>query len=398
MATLDDILGGSPPPDGGGHAPKGSLDWVEQNSRNNAGGSRGSTPQKGSQQWAEQNSGDNAPVTSPATPSPTKPKPATPPTKAKPEPAKPEPISTSDNKAKVDGVLSYEDLYKRLNPYIPPTEDELKKQKRAKIIAAIGDGVTALANLYFASQYAPSMYDGKHTLSTANKVRYDKLLKDREEKSAAYYNGLIRARQADAENAHRERSWQRQLGLDQEARDRYKDSITHRNERERIADERYTSEQEYRRGRDKESDRRSDRNYNFQVQQHNDNVKVRREQADATRARAVRGKQIGFADGSGNQVAIYENVWKGSMQSIYDTLVADGITPTELQLSEGMSARDKEDFVKQNWYKSDKARAQMLALSKLDPATMSSEISEDNDDFESYRTDEEEDFEQYKQN
>ena len=368
MATLDDILGGSPP-DGGGHAPKGSLDWEEQNS------------------------GDNAPVTSPATPPPTKAKPEP----AKPKPvsttkAKPEPVSTSDNKAKVDGVLSYEDLYKRLNPYIPPTEDELqkerKKQKRAKIFAAIGDGVTALANLYFASQYAPSMYDGKNTLSTANKVRFDKLLKDRQDKNAAYYNGLMRARQADAENAHRDRSWQRQLGLDQEARDRYKDSITHRDERERIADERYTSEQEYRRGRDKESDRRSDRNYNFQVQQHNDNVTVRREQADATRARAVRGKQLGFADGSGNQVAIYENVWKGSMQQVYDAMLQD-LAPTdeaerkrwERQMKKLDTPQKKEDYVKQNWHKSPRASQIMLILSGIDPATMTSELSDDVEDY-----------------
>ena len=370
MATLDDILGGSPP-DGGGHAPKGSLEWAEQNSGNSAGGSRGSTPPKGLQQWAEPHSGDNAPVTSPATPPPTK--------------AKHEPVSTSDNKAKVDGVLSYEDLYKRLNPYIPPTEDELKKerkkQKRAKIIAAIGDGVTALANLYFASQYAPSMYDGKNTLSTANKVRYDKLLKDRQEKNAAYYNGLMRARQADAENAHRDRSWQRQLGLDKEARDRYKDSITHRNERERIADERYTSEQEYRRGRDKESDRRSDRNYNFQVQQHNDNVTVRREQADATRARAVRGKQLGFADGSGNQVAIYENVWKGSMQQVYDAMLQDLAPTDEAERKRWERQMKKEDYVKQNWHKSPRASQIMLTLSGIDPATMTSELSDDVEDY-----------------
>ncbi|MBR3951587.1 MAG: hypothetical protein IKJ79_06795 [Bacteroidaceae bacterium] len=198
----------------------------------------------------------------------------------------------------------------------------------------------------------------------------------------------MRARQADEDAAHRERSWQRQLGLDQEARDRYNEGIQHRNERERIADDRYNSEQEYRRGRDEEADRRwqatfdedkrrSDRSHNFQVRQHNDNVSVRREQARATAARGVRGKQLGFADGNGNQVAIYENVWKGSMQGIYDTLVADGITPTELQLVDGMSASDKEDFVKQNWYKSDNARAQMLALSKLDPATMTSEVNDE---------------------
>ena len=378
MATLDEILGGSPPPSGG-HAPKGSQEWAEQNSGENAGGSGGSTPPKGSQEWAEQNSGENAPVSSSPT-APTQPG------------AKSKPSSGAGAPASGGGGGGYEELFKKLNPYTPPTAEELekerKREKRAQIFAAIGDGITALSNLFFTTQYAPNMYDGKNTISTANKVRYDKLVKDREEKNTAYYNALMRARQADEDAAHRERSWQRQLGLDQEARDRYNEGIQHRNERERIADERYTSEQEYRRGRDAEADRRwqatfdedkrrSDRSHNFQVRQHNDNVSVRREQARATAARGVRGKQLGFADGNGNQVSIYENVWKGSMQGIYDTLVADGITPTELQLVDGMSASDKEDFVKQNWYKSNNARAQMLALSKLDPATMTSEVNDE---------------------
>ena len=388
MATLDEILGGSPP-DGGGHAPKGSQEWAEQNSGENAGGSGGSTPPKGSQEWAEQNSGENAPVSSSPT-APTQPG------------AKSKPSSGAGAPASGGGGGGYEELFKKLNPYTPPTAEELekerKREKRAQIFAAIGDGITALSNLFFTTQYAPNMYDGKNTISTANKVRYDKLVKDREEKNTAYYNALMRARQADDEAAHRERSWQRQLGLDQEARDRYNEGIQHRNERERIADERYTSEQEYRRGRDAEADRRwqatfdedkrrSDRSHNFQVRQHNDNVSVRREQARATAARGVRGKQLGFADGNGNQVSIYENVWKGSMQQVYDVLYADMVDAynkdkkNNPRVPRHKTQREKEDYVKQNWHKSPKASQIMLTLSGIDPATMTSEL---NDDVEEY--------------
>ena len=364
MATLDEILGGSPP-NGGGHAPKGS------------------------QEWAEQNSGENAPVSSSPT-APTQPG------------AKSKPSSGAGAPASGGGGGGYEELFKKLNPYTPPTAEELekerKREKRAQIFAAIGDGITALSNLFFTTQYAPNMYDGKNTISTANKVRYDKLVKDREEKNTAYYNALMRARQADEDAAHRERSWQRQLGLDQEARDRYNEGIQHRNERERIADERYTSEQEYRRGRDAEADRRwqatfdedkrrSDRSHNFQVRQHNDNVSVRREQARATAARGVRGKQLGFADGNGNQVAIYENVWKGSMQQVYDVLYADMVDAynkdkkNNPRVPRHKTQREKEDFVKQNWHKSPKASQIMLTLSSIDPANMTSEVNDDVEDY-----------------
>lgn len=358
MATLDEILGGGSTPSGG-------------------------NPPKGSQKLAEQNSGENAPASSSTT-------------AATQSGAKSKPSSGAGAPASDGGGGGYEELFKKLNPYTPPTADELEKEKkrerRAQLFAAIGDGITALSNLYFASQYAPNMYNGKNTLTGANKVRYDKLIKDRDEKNMAYFNGLLRARQADAEAAHLERSWQRQFGLDKEARDRYNESITHRNERERIEDERQNRNEQYKKERDEKTDRRLQENFEegkrrfdishkFQEQQHNDNVAVRREQAIATAARGVRGKRLGFADGNGNQVSIYENVWKGSMQGIYDTLVADGITPDAIKLTEGMSASDKEDFVKQNWYKSNNARAQMLALSKLDPATMTSEL---NDDVEEY--------------
>ena len=389
MATLDEILGGSPP-SGGGSAPKGSQEWAEQNSGDNAGGGNNNPP-KGSQEWAEQNSGDNAPVNSP-----TVVKKAAPTEKPKATGAVPG----------GGGGGGYEELFKKLNPYTPPTPEELekekKKQKRAQIFAAIGDGITALSNLYFASQYAPSMYDGKNTMSERAKVSYDKMVKERDEKTAAYTNGLMKARQADEAAADKERSWQRQLGLDEEARQRYKESIQHRNERDRIADERYTQEQADKKARTDEENRRwqatfdenkrrSDRSHNFQVTQHNDNVAVRREQAAATRAKGVRGKQLGFADGNGNQVAIYENVWKGSMQQVYDAMLQD-LAPTdeaerkrwERQMKKLDTPQKKEDYVKQNWHKSAKASQIMLTLSGIDPATMTSEVSSDEDDVVDY--------------
>lgn len=357
MATLDEILGGSSP-DSGGHAPKGTKEWTEQHS------------------------GDNAPVSSPPT--------------APPAPAKQNGTPPTDGGTPAGGG-GYEALFRQLlNPYTPPTAEELekekKKQRRNEIFAAIGDGVMALSNLFFTTQGAPNMYTGKNTMSERIKIRYDKLMKDRDEKNTAYFNGLIRAKQADAEEAHRERSWQRQLGLDQKNDDRYNESIQHRNEREKIADDRYDAEQEYKKGRDKEADKRwqttfdenkrqADRSYNFQVKRHNDNVAVERDKARATAARGVRGKQLGFSDGDGNQVAIYENVWKGSMPSIYDALVADGIEPEALQKVNGMSASDKDTFVKENWYKSEKAKNIMLSLSKLDPATMTSELNNEVVDY-----------------
>lgn len=114
--------------------------------------------------------------------------------------------------------LSYEELFKLLNPYKPPTQEELekerKKQKREQIFAAIGDGISALSNLYFTTQYAPNMYSGRNTASQRVKDRWDKLAADRNANMTAYINGLMRARQADDAYDYNERQWARQLGLD----------------------------------------------------------------------------------------------------------------------------------------------------------------------------------------
>lgn len=363
MATLDEILGGSSP-GSGGHAPKGTKKWTEQHS------------------------GDNAPVSSPLT--------------APPAPAKQNGTPPTDGGTPAGGG-GYEALFRQLNPYTPPTAEELekerKKQRRNEIFAAIGDGVMALSNLFFTTQGAPNMYTGKNTMSERTKIRYDKLMKDRDEKNTAYFNGLVKAKQADSEEAHRERSWQRLLGLDKKNDDRYNEGIQHRNEREKIADDRYDAEQEYKKGRDKEADKRwqttfdenkrqADRSYNFQVKRHNDNVAVERDKARATAARGVRGKQLGFSDGDGNQVAIYENVWKGSMQQVYDAMLAD-LSPQDekekrafdRQMKKLDTPQKKEDYVKQNWHKSPKASAIMLSLSKLDPATMTSELNDEVVDY-----------------
>lgn len=114
--------------------------------------------------------------------------------------------------------MSYEEMFKMLNPYQPPTKEELekerKKQKREQIFAAIGDGISALSNLYFTTQYAPNMYTGVNNASKRTRERWDKLTAERNANMTAYINGLMRARQADDAYNDNERAWARQIGLD----------------------------------------------------------------------------------------------------------------------------------------------------------------------------------------
>lgn len=121
--------------------------------------------------------------------------------------------------------LSYVEMFQQMSPYKPPTPEELekerKKQKREAIFAAIGEGISAMSNLYFTTQYAPNAYDPSKGMAATTKARFDQLKKDREENQRQYMEGFMRAMRWDAEDADRDKSWRHTL------------------ERERISDERY---------------------------------------------------------------------------------------------------------------------------------------------------------------
>ena len=145
------------------------------------------------------------------------------------EPAKPvdgvqTPVEkTVDNSPK---KMSYKEMYQALNPYKPPTAEELeaqrKKEKRQKIFAALGDGISALANLYFTTQGAPNMYNPANSQQDVVKDRWDKIKQERDQNMKEYTEALMKAQALDDENADNERKWQRLLGIDKANADKAK--------------------------------------------------------------------------------------------------------------------------------------------------------------------------------
>ncbi len=121
--------------------------------------------------------------------------------------------------------FSYTEMFRQANPdprLTPEEEAKLaRKKKREQVFAAISDGISALANLYFTTKGAPNMYDGSNSLSRQTSERYAKLAADRNAKMKAYIDGLARARQADDAYNQKEREWARLIGLDKvkQARD-----------------------------------------------------------------------------------------------------------------------------------------------------------------------------------
>lgn len=139
--------------------------------------------------------------------------------------------------------MSYVDMFKQLNPYQPPTQEELekerKKEKRERMFAAIGDGISALSNLYFTTQYAPNMYKHENSQSDKVKSKWDNLRADRDTQMNAYIKNLMAAQQADYENAENERKWQRQLGIDAYNQKKDADALQYKKDRDEVKDDQW---------------------------------------------------------------------------------------------------------------------------------------------------------------
>lgn len=94
-------------------------------------------------------------------------------------------------------IKTYEDMTRRLEDeerrLRPETEEQKakreKRERREKLFAAIGDGLSALSNVYFTTQGAPDM-SSKRTLTDAVQGKYDKLKAEREADRDKYLNIL----------------------------------------------------------------------------------------------------------------------------------------------------------------------------------------------------------------
>lgn len=86
--------------------------------------------------------------------------------------------------------------------HIETPEERQKRERREKskrIIAAIGDGLSAAANLYFTSQYAPNAYNPRESQVDKVNERIEALKAEREADKERYNNFMLRI--GDAENA-----------------------------------------------------------------------------------------------------------------------------------------------------------------------------------------------------
>lgn len=171
-----------------------------------------STPVKGTQEWTEAHSGSNAPASTPVTAAPIK--------NAENQATQ---VASTGTSQQGDAVMGYDSqielLKKEAAKYTPETDEQRKKrekrEKSARIIAVVSDGIQALGNLYFTSQYAPSMYNHeKSSQQKANDARIEKAKAEREKNHDKYLKFSLSL--GDAEN--KRAATLRELEAEQEKR------------------------------------------------------------------------------------------------------------------------------------------------------------------------------------
>ena len=135
---------------------------------------------------------------------------------------------------------TYMDMLQSLTAYKPLTPEEAeaqrKREKRDKMFASIGDGISALANLFATNKYSPNAYDPKNSMSAKAQERWDKIKKERREDERFYLPMYMQAMRNDEEAARDDRNWKHQL------------------ERDKVSDDWRDKEFKYKMGRDQKAD------------------------------------------------------------------------------------------------------------------------------------------------
>ena len=116
----------------------------------------------------------------------------------KKEEPKPEPKQEPEKKQ-----LTYAEMYKMLNPADSESPEQRaqreKNEKRKARIAALGDGLRALANIYFASKGAKVVHNPESDMTAAINKRKAYMDAQREKNRAAWQAGYQRALALDEE-------------------------------------------------------------------------------------------------------------------------------------------------------------------------------------------------------
>lgn len=118
---------------------------------------------------------------------------------------------TSQPGAGADGTnpqqySSYEEMFRAMNPNEPESPEMARRRERKertqRIISAVGDGLRAISDMYFAYKGGKTNHDPKNDLSAQAAARLSQMKELRMKNEQAWQTGLMKARQLDDQRRH----------------------------------------------------------------------------------------------------------------------------------------------------------------------------------------------------
>lgn len=166
------------------------------------------------------------------------------------------PIVKKEEPAEQPKQLSYADMYKILNPEPNETAEQRanreKKERTKARIAALGDGLRALSNIYFASKGAKVVHNPESDMTKAVNKRKAYMDEQREKNRALWLAGYQRALALDEEKRSHDMTYAEQLrhnleneGIAKTKLDQSQQRIDQGNRRLDLSKLKYTNDAEY---------------------------------------------------------------------------------------------------------------------------------------------------------
>lgn len=90
-----------------------------------------------------------------------------------------------------------------------------RRERSRRIVSAVSDGLRAIGNMYFTTQYAPNMYDSNNTMLGATDARIEKLRAAREKNDDAYMRLALKRDELTGKRATTELELARQRAKEQ---------------------------------------------------------------------------------------------------------------------------------------------------------------------------------------
>lgn len=201
------------------------------------------------------------------------------------------PIVKKEEPVEQPKQLSYVDIYNILNPVHRETPEQKanreKKERTKARIAALGDGLRALSNIYFSTKGAKVIHNPESDMTKVVNKRKEYMDAQREKNRAAWLAG-----------------YQRAMALDEEAKSRgmtYAEQVRHNKELESIAktkndqgQQRIAQQDEYNKGKLDNQKSANEENARHHKEQESTNKK----NADAN---MIRARNVGKSKGGGSK-------------------------------------------------------------------------------------------------